>query len=85
VYFLKFKSEVFATFKTLKDFFQKNSSHYIKNLHTSNRHDYVSHTFKYFCREHVILHQHFVPYTPQQNGVVESKNMTLKEMEKCMI
>jgi hypothetical protein len=29
--------------------------------------------------------QHIVPYTPQQNGVVERKNHTLKEMENCMI
>jgi hypothetical protein len=26
-----------------------------------------------------------VPYTPQQNGVVERKNNTLKEMANCMI
>jgi hypothetical protein len=29
--------------------------------------------------------QHIVPYTPQQNGVVERKNCTLKEMANCMI
>jgi hypothetical protein len=29
--------------------------------------------------------QHIVPYTPQQNGVAERKNHTLKEMENCMI
>ena len=29
--------------------------------------------------------QHSVPYTPQQNGVVERKNKALKEMETCMI
>jgi len=29
--------------------------------------------------------QHIVPYIPQQNGVVERKNHTLKEMANCMI
>ena len=29
--------------------------------------------------------QHLVPYTPQKNGVVERKNMALKEMATCMI
>jgi hypothetical protein len=29
--------------------------------------------------------QHTVPYTPQQNGVVELKNGSLKEMASCML
>ena len=29
--------------------------------------------------------QHFVPYTPQQNGVVERKNEALKDMGTCMM
>jgi hypothetical protein len=29
--------------------------------------------------------QHTIPYTPHQNGVVERKNCTLKEMANCMI
>ena len=28
--------------------------------------------------------QNLVPYTPQQNGVAERKNMVLKEMEICL-
>ena len=29
--------------------------------------------------------QHYVPYTPQQNGVAEHKNGALKEMATCMM
>ena len=29
--------------------------------------------------------QHFVPYTPQQNGVAERNNKYLKKMTTCMI
>ena len=28
---------------------------------------------------------HSIPYTPHQNGVVERKNRSLKEMETCMM
>ena len=29
--------------------------------------------------------QHYVPYTPQKDGVVEHKNRALKEMATCMM
>ena len=29
--------------------------------------------------------QHSIPYTPQQNGVAERKNRSLKEMATCMM
>ena len=29
--------------------------------------------------------EHSVPYTPQQNGVAERKNISLKEMVTCVI
>ena len=29
--------------------------------------------------------EHSVPYTPQQNGVDERKNRSLKEMETCLL
>ena len=29
--------------------------------------------------------QHSIPYTPKQNGVVERKNRSLKEMATCML
>ena len=38
-----------------------------------------------FCTEQGIQMQHTVPYTPQQNGVAERKNHTLKEMANCVL
>ena len=46
VYFLKYKSEVLATFKIFKSFVEKQSSLSIKNLHTDNGGEYVSKAFK---------------------------------------
>jgi hypothetical protein len=42
---------------------------------------YVDHLFS----ELGIELQQIVPYTPQHNGVVKRKNMTLKEMANCML
>ena len=33
----------------------------------------------------IVRMQHSIPYTPQQNGVAERKNRSLKEMETCMM
>ena len=39
----------------------------------------------YICEECGIQMQHSTPYTPQQNGVAERKNRSLKEMATCMV
>jgi hypothetical protein len=85
IYFLMEKSEVFSTFKDFKAFLEKQSSLFIKKLRTDNGGEYVNETFTYICREHGIQHHLSIPYTPRQNDIVERKNQTLKEMEKCMI
>jgi hypothetical protein len=45
----------------------------------------VNNNFTSYCTTQGIQMQHTIPYTPQQNGVVERKNRTLKEMANCMI
>ena len=37
------------------------------------------------CAQHGIIHETTEPYSPQSNGVVESKNRTLKEMMNAML
>ena len=41
--------------------------------------------FQSFCESEGIRMEHSVPYTPQQNGVAERKNKSLKEMETCLL
>lgn len=38
-----------------------------------------------FCSQNGIIHQTTAPYSPQQNGVAERKNRTLKEMMNAML
>ena len=64
---------------------EKQSGHQIINLRCDNGGEYVNNKFTTFYTEQGIQQQHTIPYTPQQNGVVEWKNHTLKEMANCMI
>jgi hypothetical protein len=45
----------------------------------------VNNNFTSYCTTQGIQMKHTVPYTPQQNGVAERKNHTLKEIGNCMI
>eukprot|EP00253_Pinus_taeda_P011295 PITA_11295 len=73
---------MFLAFKT---FVEKQSRHQIIKLSSGNGEEYVNNKFINFCIENGIQMQHTVPYTPQQNGVAQRKNHTLKEMAKCML
>jgi hypothetical protein len=46
---------------------------------------YVNHEIQNLCLEAMIQLQHTVPYTLQQNRVVEQKNRSPKEMASCML
>ena len=47
--------------------------------------EYVKSEFIQFFKYVGIHMQHSTPYTPQQNGVAERKNRSLKEMTTCMM
>ena len=67
-----------------KSLVENESSKKIKTLRSDNRGEFVKNEFESFLSKHGIQHQKTVPYTPQQNGVVERKNRTLVEMDRCM-
>jgi hypothetical protein len=85
VYLLKLKSEVFDKFLAYKALVENQFGHQIQRLRTYNGGEYVNSNFTSYCTTQGIQMQHTVPYTPQQNGVAERKNHTLKEMANCMI
>ena len=47
--------------------------------------EYIKGDFQSFCESKGIRVEHSVPYTPQQNGVSERKNRSLKEMATCLL
>jgi transposase InsO family protein len=78
VYFLKLKYEVFECLKYFKYIVEDQIGKIIKNIHTHNGEGYVNKDVEHLCSESGIDF-------PQQNGVVERKNMTLKEMANYML
>ena len=55
-------------------------SNKIKSSRYDKGGEYIKREFQYLCESEGIRMQHLVPYTPQQNGVAERKNRSLKEM-----
>ena len=84
-YFLKHKFEVFDLFKVFRALVENQSEKKIKILIYDNGGEYAKSEFIHYCKHAGIQMQHSIPYTPQQNGVVERKKRSLKEMETCMM
>jgi hypothetical protein len=85
IYFLMQNYEVFQHLKDFKALVETQSGKKIKVLRTDNGGEYVNHEIHNIFHEAEIQLQHIVPYTPQQNGVVKLKNISLKEMASCML
>uniref|UniRef100_A0ACD5Z493 Uncharacterized protein n=1 Tax=Avena sativa TaxID=4498 RepID=A0ACD5Z493_AVESA len=85
VYLLRQKSEGFEMFKTFKAEVENQLNKKIKILRTDRGGEYTSGILDDFCKEHGIVHQYTLAYTPQQNGVAERRNRTLMDMVRSMM
>lgn len=79
---MKTKKENFNKFQDFKALVKKKTGKSIRILRTNNGGEFESCHFEYFFKEEGIKRQLIVPYNPQQNGVVERKNMTICEESK---
>jgi transposase InsO family protein len=75
VFFLRNKSEAFENFKVYKEMVENEMDSKIKCLRSDNGGEFTSKEFMDYCNMNGIKRQFFVARTPQQNGVVERKNM----------
>ena len=57
----------------------------VKRVRSDNAQEYVSQSFKNYCKSRDIMRDDTVPYTPQQNGVAKHMNLTIMETVLCMI
>ncbi|GJV42668.1 zinc finger, CCHC-type containing protein [Tanacetum coccineum] len=79
VYLLHAKHEALDKFKIYKQEVELQRQDLIKVLRTDKGGEYYD---PVYFQSTGIIHQTTAPYTPQQNGVAERKNRTLKEMVK---
>ncbi|GJT19305.1 retrovirus-related pol polyprotein from transposon TNT 1-94 [Tanacetum coccineum] len=85
VYLINTKDEALNMFKTYKAEVENQLDKKIKILRSDRGGEYESNDFSEFCSTFGIVHQTTAPYTPQQNGVAERKNRTLKNMINSML
>jgi transposase InsO family protein len=85
VFFLKNKSKSFENFKIYKEMVENEMDSRIKSLIYDNVGEITSKEFMDYCSSHGIKRKFFVVRTPQHNGVVERKNMTVQEMARTML
>jgi hypothetical protein len=85
VFFLHDKSEVVSIFKKFAKKAQNEFNCKIKKIRSDNRKEFDNTNIHEYCDEIGIKHEVSATYTPQQNGVVERKNMTLITLARTMI
>ncbi|KAI3773048.1 hypothetical protein L6452_04246 [Arctium lappa] len=84
VYLLKSKDEAIDKFVLYKNEVENQLNKKIKVVRSDRGGEYVS-PFAEFCSNNGIRHEFTAPYSPQQNGMAERKNRTLKEMVNAML
>ena len=84
VYLLKSKDEAIDKFNLYKNEVENQLNKKIKVVRSDRGGEYVS-PFADLCAQHGIRHEFTAPYSPQQNGIAERKNRTLKEMVNAML
>ncbi|CAH9139832.1 unnamed protein product [Cuscuta epithymum] len=85
VYLLRSKDEAGEMFMKYKAEVENQLDRKIKRLRSDRGGEYNTNFLKEFCEKHGIIHESSAPYTPQQNGVAERKNRTLKDMMNSML
>ena len=80
VYLLKSKDEAEEIFLKYKVEVENQLDRKIKRLSSDRGGEYDTNFLTAFCEKNGIIHETSAPYTPQQNGIAEWKNRTLKDM-----
>ena len=85
VLFLVSKADCFNAFKVFIKQVEVALETPLKAIRSDHRTEFQNSEFLAYCDQHGVSHNFSAPRTPQQNGVVERKNMTLEDMARTMI
>ncbi|KAK1605053.1 hypothetical protein QYE76_028726 [Lolium multiflorum] len=85
VFLLKSKDDTHREFIIFSKKAQRMYESEIKAIRTDNGTEFKNYTMQEFVDDEGIKHEFSAPYTPQQNGVVERKNLTINEMARTML
>src|SRR4051812_37992790 len=85
VFYLDDKRKVVEIFKTFSKRSRIEYELSLKHIRSDNGTEFKNTNIKEFLDDYGFTHEFSVAYTPQQNGVVESKNCTLIEMARTML
>ena len=85
VNFLRHKDESHSVFFSFCNQVQNKKDLRIVKVRSDHGGEFENHYFEKYFKENGIVHNFSCPRTPQQNGFVERKNRTLKEMARTMI
>jgi len=84
-FFLESNSDAFSAFKKLGRGLQNTRNNSIDSIRSDHGGEFQNEKFSKLCEKTRILHNFFAPRTLQQNGVVERKNKSLKELARTML
>lgn len=85
IFFLTLKSETLKAFKKFSKVIQNEKYLKIKVLRSDHGSEFQNKSFETFSEENRISHDFSTLRTPQQNGVVERKNKSLKELGRTKL
>ena len=85
VFFLHDKSEVASCFKKFAKRAQNEFEVKLKKIRSDNEKEFDNTNIEAYCDKVGIKHEVSTTYTPQQNGVVERKNLTLITLARTML
>jgi hypothetical protein len=78
-------NEIQGTLKCLQKRAQNELELKIKKIRSENSYEFKNLQVEEYLKEEGIKHEFYAPYNPQQNGVVERKDMTLIDMARTML